>query len=299
MLSNVGTGRRSHGSLRAGLVAVVLTMAAGIAAPPPAQAQFFWEQPRVSSDDAARVAIQHGFRVLARPIRNDDVYVVQVVDRRGGRLQLIIAADSGRILQRFYIEADRTERFARDPTIPPGPIPPGRVPMRDRPAGGGFFARLFGDNGPDGDDAERSRPSYGDRPMINGPDQPVRAPRVRRQPRLVESAPETIHQEPVESAPLAPPPSLPRRASPSRAAPPKAPAEASLPPPSAPASPPAAPPLVDGSGRAISSNPLAIPGSREQDEKAVQATRGPVKAVVPVPVKPETPQAPVAVAPLD
>lgn len=298
MASGMAMGRWSRAPLRACAAAAVLTVAAGLAAPRPAQAQFFWEQPRFSSDDAARIAIQHGFRVLARPIRNNDVYVTQVVDRRGARAQLIIAADSGRILQRFYVEADRMERADRDPTILPGPIPPGRVPMRERRPDGGFFARLFGDDTPDaGDAAEPSRRSYGDRPLFNGPDQPVRAPRARRQPRVVESAPETIHQEPVESAPLAPPPSLPRTAAPPRTAPVRTPAEASLPAAGAPATPPAA---IDRSGRAISSNPLAIPGSREQDEKAAQATHGPARAAAPAPVKPpDTPKAPVAVAPLE
>lgn len=295
MAGSMGMVRRLRDPACVVLAATIVTVAAGLAAPRPAQAQFFWEQPRVSSDDAARIAIQHGFRVLAPPTRNDDVYIAQVVDRRGARAQLIIAADSGRILQRFYVEAARSYR---DPTIPPGPIPPGRVPMgRERRSSGGFFARLFGEDAPDGGDGnEPSRPSYGDRPLYNGPDQPVRAPRVRRQPRLVEGVPETIHAQPVESAPLAPPTTLPRMAGPPRPAPVKTPAEASLPAPSAPAVPPTTP-SVDRSGRAISSNPLAIPGTREQDEKAVQVTRGLPKAVAPV--KPEAPQAPVPVAPLE
>ncbi len=299
MTEQAGMPQRSRGRRRGCVAVAALLVASGLLVPRPAQAQFFWEQGRLSSDDAARVAIQHGFRVLARPIRNDDVYVAQVVGRRGDREQLIIAADSGRILQRRAVNVERVERLYRDPTIPPGPVPPGRVPMGDRRPNGGFFARLFGDDEPDA--VEPSRPSYGDRPFYQAPSQPpVRTLRPRRQSRAPDGAPETIHQEPIESAPLAPPsaaPSLPRTVAPPRPAPARAPTEASLPAPSAPASPPAAVPS-DRSGRAISSNPLAIPGSREQDEKAAEVRRGPAKAAAPV--KPEEPaKAPVAVAPLE
>lgn len=296
----------SRGQSRTRVAAVALVVACGLLAPHPAQAQFFWEQPGLSSDDAARVAIRHGFRVLSRPMRNDDVYVAQVINRRGDREQVVIAADSGRILQRYSLDDDHPERVYRDPSIPPGPVPPGRVPTQGGRNNGGFFARLFGNDGQDaGDVGEPTRPAYGDRsPSSYGlPNQPVRGPRPRRQSRALESAPETIHQEPIESAPLAPPsavPSLPRTAAPPRPAPARVPAQASLPAPSVPASPTVVPAPVDRSGRAISSNPLAIPGSREQDEKTIQTGRAPTKVATPAPVKPDEPaKAPVAVAPLE
>lgn len=302
MTGQAGMLRRSRGRGRGCVAAVVLAVvASGPLMPRPAQAQFFWDQARLSPDDAARVAIQHGFRVLARPVRNDDVYVTQVISRRGYREQLVIAANSGRILQRFSIDAEGPERIDRDPTIPPGPVPPGRVPMRERHSNGGFFAKLFGDD--ESDAVEPTRPSYDSRPAYGTPDQPARGSRARRQARALDGAPETIHQQPIESAPLAPPsavPSLPRAAAPPRPAPARAPAEASLPAPSAPASAPVAPAPSDRPGRVISSNPLAIPGSREQDEKAAQAGRGPAVKATPTPVKPEEPtKAPVAVAPLE
>lgn len=306
MTGQAGMLKGSRGQRRTRVAAAALVVGCGLLAPHPAQAQFFWEQPGLSSDDAARVAIRHGFRVLSRPMRNDDVYVAQVINRRGDREQVVIAADSGRILQRYSLDEDRPERVYRDPTIPPGPVPPGRVPTQEGRTNGGFFARLFGNDGPDaGDVGEPSRPAYGERPPSSYglPNQPVRGPRPRRQSRALESAPETIHQEPIESAPLAPPsaaPSLPRSAAPPRPAPARVPAQASLPAPNAPASPPVAPPPSDRPGRAVSSNPLAIPGSREQDEKAVQTGPGSAKVAAPTPVKPEEPaKAPVAVAPLE
>lgn len=303
MTGQAGMLKRSRGWARGCVAGASLAVLSGLVTTGPAQAQFFWDRPGLSADDAARVAIQHGFRVLARPVRNDDVYMVHVIGRRGDREQLIIEADTGRILQRFSLER-HPDRVYRDPTIPPGPLPPGRIPTEERRSNGGFFARLFGNDEPDGGDAvETSRPAYGDRPVAGSPNQPGRIPRARRQARALEGVPETVHQSPVESAPLAPPPavpSLPRTVAAPRPAPSRPPAEASLPAASAPAPPPSVPAPSDRSGRVISSNPLAIPGSREQDEKAAQVGRGPVKPAVPPSVKPDEPaKAPVAVAPLE
>lgn len=287
-----------HLRLRALATAAVIALG-GAALPSVAHAQWFWDN-GLSADDAARAAMARGYRVLARPMRNDDVYVADVVDRRGMHQRLIIAADSGRILQRIMLEDPRVVRRYADPSIPPGPIPPGRIPNETRQPG--VLSRLFGND----DAAPSPPPAIESRPFVE-PERPVR--RARR-PRVVEQAPETVHQTPVESAPLAPP-SAPATILPKAVAPPpvvhRAPAQASLPPASetppvtrsvpAPAVATPAPAPSDKPTRSISTNPLAIPGSREQDEKqqphpsTAEATKPAPKAAAPA-TKPSVPVAP-------
>ena len=281
-------GSFERGPLRT--AALVAVLASGMLAAGPARAQFFfWDQPRYSADDVARLAMQHGFRPLAKPARQDDVYLADVVDQRGRRERLVISVDSGEILQRFFIDQDRGYRRYADPTIPRGPLPPGRVPDDDNRS---LMSRLTPDNreldGAAPDDFTEPRPV-------------PRPPRVRK-PRVATQPPETVHQQPVESAPLAP--SAPAPAPLKTPAPAAAPAEAALPPPAATppqANPEPATPPVDKPGRSISHDPLAIPGSREHDEAQAAATKAAekkpaappaVKAAVPAVVKPAVPVAP-------
>lgn len=273
-------GRLARALATAALIAVPL------AVPSPARAQFFWSGPRYSADDAARIAIQHGFRVLQRPTRSDDVYVAEIVDRRGNRGRLIVSGETGAVVQRFFYARSRPDI---DSDIPPGPVPPGRIPNEERRPG--FFARLFGDDG--GERQDRS--TRLDRPPVQ---EDEARPRARPQrSRNAEQAPlDTVRPAPVESRPLAPPsaaPTLPPRVATPRPTVP-APVQASLPPASAPvSSAPAAP-----AGRAISTNPLAIPGSRTQDEKNTKPSEAkvePAKPVEPLKSKPAT----VPVAPLE
>ncbi len=267
-----------------------------------ARAQFFWDQPRLSADDAARVAIQHGYRVLARPSRNDDVYVVEVIDRRGDRERLIIAGETGQILQRIIADPRRTYRTFTDPSIPSGPVPPGNIPNEERRPG--FFARLFGGDDDHGNATDVSPPAPSDRPVME-PDARVRPPHPRRQPRVVEQAPDFGRPAAVESAPLAPPSAAPKVSAP-RPAVVRPPAEAALPPSPAPVVAPAptvaVTPPADKPTRAVSHNPLAIPGSREQDEKlATPAAPSTKAAAAPAPqTNPSAPTKPaVPVAPLE
>lgn len=281
----------------------VLALAVAMAAATPfcsssAHAQFFWNRGAgVSADDAARVAIEHGFRVLARPVRNDDIYLVEVIDRRGARERLVVTADSGEIVRRLFVQSG--PRYRRDDAGEPVQRP---APDDDhRP---GFFARLFGGDDTPDDDA---RPERSDRDVGEPDEPPQRRVRSHRSPHYVEQSPERPREAPIESAPLPPPgaaPSLaprpPRVRPPVQASLPQAPA--SLPPrtPIAPA--PVTPAGGDHPVRSISSNPLAIPGSREQDDKGGKAAQQspPVKGPeLPRPRPPVAPKDPVAVAPLD
>ncbi len=234
------------------LPAVAVALGAAVLAPQRARAQFFWDQPRLSADDAARAVMQRGFRPIHRPFRNNDVYVADVIDRRGRQERLIVSADSGDVVQRFFVEGGRAIGPGADPTIPPGPVPPANVPNADKPS---LFSRLFG-----GDDAGQKPeppPQFAPNYALPPPAQP--RPRPKRVPRVVERAPETVApSSPVESAPLAP-------ANPAQPAP-AAPAVTSA--------PPTAQPSEPGSGappdkpRAVNKDPLAIPGSKEDDEKS-------------------------------
>lgn len=279
---------------RFGRAAVIAVGVAGgvVALTSPARAQFFWDHARFSADDVARIAMQHGFHPLARPFRNDDVYLADVVDDRGRRQRLVFNAESGEILQRFVLDEGQRYRRYADPSIPRGPIPPARIPNDDNQPG--FFSRLFSGN----DDATPPQAEGDDIPV---PVQP-RAPRVRR-PRFVEQTPETVHQTPVESAPLAP--AAPRVTSPhltrTPVTSPAAPAEAALPPAASPPAPAAPPTPSDRPMRSISKDPLAIPGNREADAPVKAAPAATARAVPPAaPPKPAAPvKEAVPVAPLE
>ena len=276
--------------------AVVLGVAA---LPQSAHAQFFfWDRPHFSADDAARSVIDRGFRPLARPVQNGDVYTADVIDRRGRRERLIVSAENGQILQRFVMEDDRSgfRRYA-DPTIPRGPVPPGRIPNEDSQPN--VFSRLFS--------GDRNDTATGSTTLEPGA--PVDTqPKARRRPRLVERTPEPARPASrIDSAPLAPP-TAPAASAPSAApAPGAAPAPSALAPTPAPAPAPSrqadVPP--DRPVRNVVTNPLSIPGTREQDEKTTRATPATASAA-PVPARPAAPKPPavapspdVPVAPLD
>jgi hypothetical protein len=278
-------GRRFQARAAVRLALLTASVAGGClaACSTAAEAQFFWDQPRYSADDVARIAMQHGFRPLAQPMRNDSVYLADVVDQRGRRERLVINADSGEILQRFYLDYGQRRRRYADPTIPRGPVPPGMIPDEN----GSQVTRLSPDDGTN------------DRPQAFDPDeqQDRPPPRRMRHPRAAERDFGSVRPAPVESAPLAPPAQPPAALRPTPANPP-APVQASLPPtPSTPPATPATslPPTAAEAkpSRPISRDPLAIPGSREQDqaasnklktEAAVPASKpaGPVRAAVPV-----------------
>ncbi len=292
--------RKVLGTMGLGGLALTTVLASTVVAPQAARAQFFWDQPRFSADDVARAVVERGFRPIHRPFRNDQVYIADVFDRRGRQERLIVSADSGEIVQRFFVEGTRNLRSDVDPTIAPGPVPPGRIPNEDNQPS--LFSRLFGGDGQDKQEhQEQQQPSQFE-PNYALP-APVR-PRPKRVPRVVERAPETVPPyAPIESAPLAP--VTPAAVAPATAPSPVAtvapqPAQAILPP----AQPAAAPP-APSSGRVTSKDPLAIPGSREDDDKtpkpAAFAVAHPApKPAAPAPAPPKAPEVKsVPVAPLD
>jgi hypothetical protein len=249
-----------------------------LALPQSASAQFFWDQPRFSADDAARAVMARGFRPLSQPVRKDDVYIADVIDRRGRHERLAVNVDSGQIVQRFIVENGRDVRRYVDPTIPRGPVPPASIPEEDNQPN--IFSRLFGGGN---DDNQNGQPGldHGLPPPV--PMQP-RPPRIRRPPRIVERTPEPIRPAPIETSPLAPPGS---QAAPDAVAP-GSPAPAAGSPPS------------DRPTRSIVTNPLAIPGTREQDDAAGHASANTAPHPAAAAPKPAAPAAnDVPVAPLD
>lgn len=262
--------RRMSG-LRSMASAGVLGLVGALTLVQPARAQFFWsDQPRFSADDVARAVMRRGFRPISRPTLNDQVYVAEVLDRRGRRERLIVTADSGEIVQRFVIGDERFRREA-DLSIPRGPVPPGRIPEPQPQRS--LFSRLFGDDR----DGAVATPDDGDDRLVPTPLQP--RPRTRHLPRTVERTPDYVRpRAPIESAPL-----VPTRAP----SPPvfRSPAASTM------SSPPAtAPAASDRPARSIAHDPLAIPGSREDDGKAAAAAAS-KSASVP-PIKKDVPVAP-------
>lgn len=245
---------------RAVLAVAWLAAVAAIALPSTANAQFFfWDRPRLSADDAARAVIERGFRPLAQPVLNKGVYLADVISRRGRRERLVVSADSGEIVQRFVLGDGPMFRRSVDPTIPRGPIPPAAIPNEDRQPN--VFSRLFSH---DDDDVERD---IAPPPLAPNADQDrsnqQRLRQHRRLPRSVERTPEPVRSIPVESAPL---PSSPQPT---------------------PAAPVAVSPPADRPVRSIVTNPLSIPGTREQDDKG----RASATALAPPVVKPTPPVA--------
>ena len=271
------SGQKSGIARWAGRTAAgALALAGTLMLAQPARAQFFWNsQPRLSADDVARVVMRRGYSPVRQPLLNDRVYVADVFDRRGRRERLIVTADSGEIVQRFFLDNERFRREA-DLSIPRGPVPPGRIP--EPPRERSLFSRLFGDD----HDAAAARPDDDDDDrLVPTPLEP--RPRPRRLPRTVERTPDVVRPlAPVESAPLAPvrpPASRPPAAAPATPS-------ASIPPAAA-----TAPAVPERPGRPIARDPLAIPGSRDEDRKAA-ATAAPPKPATPPPAPRDVPVAP-------
>jgi hypothetical protein len=235
--------------LKSFLLAGFTIAVAGASLPQPAAAQFFWEQPGLSPRDIAHSVMQQGFRPIAEPVRNNDVYVADAIDRRGRRERLIVNADSGQILQRFYVDFERGYRQRVDPTIPRGPVPPGRIP--DEPGHSNIFSRLFGG------DQDEAAPGPALQPQRDVP-APVHPRPHPKRPRTADREPETVRRpDTIESTPLAPP----SAAAPSNNAAPSTPA-------------PTATAPSDRPIRSIVRNPLSLPGTREDDAAAAAAKSG-------------------------
>ncbi len=317
--------RRTGRSLPAAARVLALGLGLGAAAlPQAARAQFFggwggWDNGGTWDGMGPRQVRQsiteQGFRVLAPLRRNGNVFVADVIDPRGRRERLIVAAADAQILQRFYVDDERapggfgrgdgTGFAARDPDqvdrgnlVPPGSIPDGRRRFNDVRGGVAPAPRLSDLN----DDS-------GTTPAPALPVKPRPPIRTVRPPRVVERTPDSAipRREPtaVESTPLAPAPPHPRIVEPQRAPAIQAPAAvASRPEPApAPASQPSPQPHR-------LSDPLAIPGAAQKAAGApaappVRSVSGAVTGAPATPPSPSTPPpapakaADVPVAPLD
>lgn len=270
--------RRTGRSLPA--AARVLALGLGLAAaalPQAARAQFFggwggWDNGGAWDGMGPRQVRQsiteQGFRVLAPLRRNGNVFVADVIDPRGRRERLIVAAADAQILQRFYIDdgrapggfgrGDGTGLAARDPDqvdrgglVPPALIPDGGRRFNDVRGGVAPAPRLGDLNDDSGTALVPALPTR--------PRPPLRT--VRPQPRVVERTPDSAipQREPtaVESTPLAPAAPRPRIVEPQRAPAIQAPAAVASRP--EPATPPASQPPPSQPRRL--SDPLAIPGA--------------------------------------
>ncbi|MGI3899107.1 MAG: hypothetical protein ACRYGP_22550 [Janthinobacterium lividum] len=325
-----------HRAKRAFRAAAVLALGlAAVGVPGSAQAQFFggwggWDNggswDGLAPQQVRRAITDRGFRVLAPLRRNGSVFVADVVDQRGRRERLIVAAADAQILQRFLVDDGSrplprgtddgrgiASRGGDDGLIPPADIPDtGRRALRpldrDQPA------PRFGDADPGSDATDPAAPDG--TPRRAAP--PIRT--VKPRPRIVERTPEPPaagrEPGPVETTPLAP--AAPRVPAPVAKAPAPAPAVvASRPEPttaSIPAVAPAPAPVVAAPSAAPSSvaaapaasavasrrmtDPLAIPGGTDAAGKPVRSVASGITGT-PAPAAAPARPGDVPVAPLD
>lgn len=285
------TDHRAKRPLRA--VAVLAVGLAAAVLPGAAQAQFFggwggWDDggtwDGLAPQQVRRAIADRGFRVLAPLRRNGNVFVADVVDPRGRRERLIVAAADAQILQRFLVDDGRgTGRgAARGPDDERGLVPPADIPDAGRrfarPTDRDAVPQRFGDLGTGGDDGD---------PGL-APNAPLRrvVPAIRTvkpHARTPDGATATREPGPVESTPLAPaapravvstPPASPAPAPVAKApAPPAAtpPVVASRPEPAAaPAAPPPAAAAPATASRRLT-DPLAIPTGTDAGGKPVRS----------------------------
>lgn len=229
---------------------------------------------------------QRGFRVIAPLRRNGAVFVADVVDRRGRRERLIVAAADAQILQRFFLDDPRlpgyvprramaqpqedfgqpVERADRGEPVPPGSIPN----VGNQNYGNPYYGNQALGTQDDGTAIEpvRPRPS----PKVVKPRPKV----VDRTPEVLHAPNDTVPSSPTRSTSKIVKPSDPLRLPGSEAIHPAepatttasrpidSPAQPSVPAPTnaAPASavPAAAQPTPSTPTTAKMSDPLAIPG---------------------------------------
>ena len=319
------TDHRAKRPLRA--VAVLAVGLAAAVLPGAAQAQFFggwggWDEggtwDGLAPQQVRRAIADRGFRVVAPLRRNGSVFVADVVDQRGRRERLIVAAADAQILQRFLVDDGRGDSrgfAARGNDDERGLVPPADIPDAGRrfarPVDRDAAPQRFGDLGTAGDDGD---PGVAPNAPLRRVAPPVRT--VKPRPRTVERTPDgaaaTREPGPVESTPLAPAAPRPVASAPAPVArvPAAAPAPASPAvvasrpePAAAPAAPspaPAAPAPAAASRRLT--DPLAIPAGADAGGKPVRSvasgiTGSPAPAA-PAP-KPAAKPGDVPVAPLD
>lgn len=251
--------------------AALILLAAG-----PARAQFSWFGPREASpQDVSDTIADHGFTLVGPLYRNGRVYLADVIDRRRRRERLVIAADSGEIVQRYFVDVGPERRA---PVAAP----------RQAPRDDSFFSHLTRG----WDDEPPPRPPVG----LPGQDVVVvpapAAPLARPKPRVV-----TRTESPAVTASPLPPPASSAAAKPEVVAVPSAAASSET-------------GASSVRGTSVSTDPLRIPGTRKAEETRsakpasaanVAVSKPPEPAApAPAPVKPKpAPATDVPVAPLD
>lgn len=290
MLPRVPASRRSS-RVAVRLLPLGLAILIGLACPQTASAQFgFFGQDGISAQDAYDTIAAHGFRLAGPMMRNSDVYIADVVDRRQRRERLIISRRSGQIVQRFMVDMINHGPYAALSGSPSG----GALPRRPvAKADSGFFSRMV--RGWSDDDPPRP-PADVDSDAVA----PRTLPRQQRisRPRLPDTEPRVATRRddaPITAKPLAPAPApLPDATASVSTGSPQAPQAA------APATPPPARATV------VSTDPLRIPGVKEREAPKVSETAVASKPVTPAAVEPTPvaaskapPSGDVPVAPLD
>lgn len=292
MLSRAPALRRQR-IVTAILAPLGLATLMGLAFPQAASAQFgFFGQDGISAQDAYDTIAAHGFRLIGPLMRNSDVYIADVVDHRQRRERLIISRTSGQIVQRFLVDMSGHGPYAALSGSPSGaPIPRRPAASQD----GGFFARMV--RGWSEDDPPRP-------PANVDTDDEAVAPRTlpRQQrighPRLPDAEPRVATRRddaPITTRPLAPAtnplPDATATIAPEGKQAPQSTAPATPPPPRA---------------TMVSTDPLRIPGVKEQPTAKLSGTAvaakpatAPVVLPKPVVTPKALPGADVPVAPLD
>ena len=283
----------------------------GLAGAQPAAAQFFgfgdgwaggwggghWGGLR--ANDVGRAIADQGFRMISPLRRNGSVFVADVVDRRGRRERLIVAAADAQILQRFYLDDPRLPGFVprnrmargsdetnwenRNDVVPPASIPrSSRRPSLGADQDQSLDGNRQGDGLGQDDSAEPQRV----RPVQKAP---------RQRPRVVDRTPDATSAAPHDAPTAMParPQPKPSEATrdPAAAAPVNerpvetAPKVAARPPepastPSAPAAQPAGTPTATAPSPRMR-DPLAIPGGEPKTGASKPAPRPSSAAVEP------------------
>lgn len=222
----------SRGRVALGAALILLGAAAT-----PARAQFsFFGPSEASPQDIYETIADHGFRLVGPLYRNGRVYLADVVDRRQRRERLVIAAESGQIIQRFLVDLGGPDRRAPSVAQP--------APPRDD----SFFSHLTRG----WDDDAPPRPPLGLDGQGNEfmPSAPLAPPPRRREPPRVVTRTETGPITPPAAVTATPLPSgTPQSAKPDATT----------------GSAPAGTPPTSGRGTTVSTDPLRIPGSRPAD----------------------------------
>ena len=281
---------------------VLVALLCGVSAQP-ASAQFrFFGESEASTQDVYDTIANNGFRMAGPLMRNGEVYVADVIDRRQRRERLIISRSNGQIVQRFFVDLNgRPGPYAAQPGYGYAAPPPQRAPVA-RNDDSDFFSRIVRGWG---EDAPPRPPGDIENGAASGAVMPPSLPRPQRmtRPRPTDTEPRLAvrrEEAPITSRPLPVPAPAPSPVTP----PVEKVAPAAEKPPVTSAPPTASTPPTRAT--VVNTDPLRIPGQREPEApKPTPAATVAAKQPAPVPaaVKPAPPKAaPVAdvpVAPLD